>query len=73
MLISLKLQNIRVSLTRIVERYNFIQNKTEKCEFDIIAQQMDDIDLDLKLLTDEYTWIDYGNKKNYEILFSSCL
>lgn len=55
------LKNTRIALIRIVERYNFIQNQTEKCEFDLISKQVVDFDEDLKMLSDEYTWIEYGN------------
>lgn len=51
---------MRVSLTRIVERYNFIRNESEKCEYDLIAVEMVGLDDELNMLLDQFTWIEYG-------------
>lgn len=54
------LQESRVSLLRIVEYYNFVREKTEKCEFDIIAGQVKMIEADLTVLLENFTWINFG-------------
>lgn len=54
-------QEIRVLLSRIVEQYNFIHGKTEKCEFDIVFDQVRAIDADAAILVDEFTWQNFGN------------
>lgn len=54
------LQESRVSLLRIVEYYNFVREKTEKCEFDIIFGQVKLIEADLTVLLEKFTWINFG-------------
>lgn len=49
-----------MSLCRIVEYYNFVREKTEKCEFDIISGQIEMIEADLKILLENFTWIKFG-------------
>lgn len=47
-------------LSRIVEWYNFLRMETEKCEFDIIANQMIKIDADLDDAIQISTWLNYS-------------
>lgn len=54
------LQESRISLLRIVEYYNFVREKTEKCEFDIIAGHVEVIAADLAVLMENFTWINFG-------------
>lgn len=60
------LQESRISLLRIVEYYNFVREKTEKCEFDIISGQVEVIAADLTILLENFTWINFG-KCTYSI------
>lgn len=53
-------QESRISLLRIVEYYNFVREKTEKCEFDIISGQVDVIEADLTVLLAKFTWNNFG-------------
>lgn len=46
-------------LSRIVEWYNEIKDKTVPCEFDIIRQDIEAIDNKLHVATDTATWCDY--------------
>lgn len=45
---------------RIVEYFNFIRGKTEKCEFDIIFGQLEAIEADLKILLEDFIWTNFG-------------
>lgn len=54
------LQESRILLFCIVENYNFIRQKTEKCELDIIFGQVNEIDVDLTILLEKFTWINFG-------------
>lgn len=53
-------QETRILLSRIVEQYNFIHGKTEKCEFDIVFDQVKVIDAEGATLVDEFTWQNFG-------------
>lgn len=53
-------QESRISLLRTAEYYNFVREKTEKCEFDIIFGQIEVIEADLKILLENFTWINFG-------------
>lgn len=55
-------QETRILLTRIVEQYNFIHAKTEKCEFDIVFDQVEMIDAEAAILVDEFTWQNFGKQ-----------
>lgn len=56
-------QRIQILLHRIVEQYNFIYNEIEKCEFDIISDEIKMIDIDVQALTTDRTWINFGKRQ----------
>lgn len=49
---------------RCVEYYNFVREKTEKCEFDMICGQVEEIDVDLRVSLEKFTWINFGMYSN---------
>lgn len=53
-------QETRTLLSRIVEQYNFIHDKTEKSEFDIVFDQVEMIDAKAAVLVDTFTWQHFG-------------
>ena len=53
----------------MVERYNFIHENTQECELNIILGQISEIDIDLKALTDDFTWINYGRSRSELLIF----
>lgn len=48
-------------LLTIVTNYNFIYTNIEQHEFDMIANQIKQIDIELIVLLEQYTWIEYGS------------
>lgn len=57
------LQESRASLLRIVQYYNFIHAKAEKCEFDIIYGQFEVIEAEMTVLLGKFTWINFGKNR----------
>lgn len=48
-------------LLTIVTNYNFIRTNVEQHEFDLIASQINEIDIELIVLLEQYTWLEYGS------------
>lgn len=68
------LQQIRVMLLTIVTNYNFIHTNIEQHEFDMIASQIREIDMELVVLLEQYTWLEYGSYIfSWQIVLSAVL
>lgn len=54
------LQLVKQQLSRVVEWYNAVVENTEKCEFDILEEEMAGIDIILTPALDTMTWESYS-------------
>lgn len=57
-------------LSRVVEWYNFLRQRSEPCEFQIIESQVNRIDLDLIEALEQSTWLNF-RKHSFRFPFLS--
>lgn len=55
-----RIKQTRLMLWRVIEWYNYIREKTEICEMNIISKHMSRLDNDLQEATEITTWINYS-------------
>lgn len=46
-------------LSRVTEWYNYLRQRSERCEFQIIESQVNRIDIDLIEALEQSTWLDF--------------